>query len=84
LVAACIEAMEIGKKPVVVVLPNLKQEEDAMEIEGITRETRRLFTEAGIPVYDDVKNALRAVSLVSNYYRRRKKDLDGANQKERS
>ena len=74
LVEACSEAVKIGKKPVVVVLPNLKQEEDAIEIEEIIRETRRLFADAGIPVYDDVKNALRAVSLVSNYYRRRKRD----------
>jgi acyl-CoA synthetase (NDP forming) len=83
LVEACSEAMKIGKKPVVVVLPNFKQEEDAIEIEEIIRETRRLFTNAGIPVYDDVKNALRAVSLVSRYYRQRKKDMDDSLQKEK-
>jgi len=32
------------------------------------RETRRLFTEAGMPVFDDVKNALRAIASVSRYY----------------
>jgi len=79
---ACREAMDIGKKPVVLIMPNLKQEEDAIEIEEIIRETRRLFTDVGIPVYDDVKNALRAVASVSNYYRRRNKDMDKNENKE--
>lgn len=67
----CREVMDIRKKPVVLVLPNYKQEEDAMDIEEVIRETRRLFTEAGMPVYDDVTNALKAVAAVSGYYRRR-------------
>jgi acyl-CoA synthetase (NDP forming) len=72
LACACSKAMEAGGKPVVLVLPNFKQEEDAIEIEEIIRKTRRLFTEAGMPVFDDVKNALRAIASVSEYYRRRK------------
>lgn len=74
LAKVCREAMAIGKKPVVLVLPNIRQDEDSMEIEEINRETRRLFTEAGIPVFDDVSNALRAVASVSRYYRRRPAD----------
>jgi acyl-CoA synthetase (NDP forming) len=66
----------------VVVLANFKQEEDAIEIEEIIRATRRLFTDAGIPVYDDVKRAIRSLSLVSNYYRQRKKDMDEVCRKE--
>jgi acyl-CoA synthetase (NDP forming) len=72
LAEACREAMYRGGKPVVLILPNHKQEEDSLEVEEIIRETRRLFIEAGMPVYDDVKNALRAISSVSAYYRRRK------------
>ena len=72
LAKACREVVDIGKKPVVLVLPNIRQEEDDIEIEEIIRETRRLFTEVGIPVFDDVKNALRAVASVSRYYQRRK------------
>ncbi|HUN54673.1 MAG TPA: CoA-binding protein [Smithella sp.] len=72
LARACGQAMEEGGKPVMLVLPNFKQEEDAIEIEEVIRETRRLFTEAGMPVFDDVKNALRAITFVSTYYRRRK------------
>jgi len=72
LAKACREVVDIGKKPVVLVLPNIRQEEDDIEIEEIIRETRRLFTEVGMPVFDDVKNALRAIASVSRYYRRRK------------
>jgi acyl-CoA synthetase (NDP forming) len=72
LMKVCREAMDIGKKPVVLVLPNIRQDEDDIEIEEINRETRRLFIEAGMPVFDDVTNALRAISSVSKYYRHRK------------
>jgi hypothetical protein len=72
LAKACREVVEIGGKPVVLILPNIRQEEDDIEIEEVIRETRRLFTEAGMPVFDDVKNALRAVASVSRYYRKRK------------
>ena len=72
LMKVCREAMDIGKKPVVLVLPNIRQDEDDIEIEEINRETRRLFIEAGMSVFDDVTNALRAISYVSKYYRHRK------------
>jgi hypothetical protein len=65
--------VDIGKKPVMLVLLNIRQDEDDIEIEEMIRETRRLFSEAGMPVFDDIKNALRAVASVSRYYRRRKK-----------
>ena len=74
LVKVCREAMDIGKKPVVLILPNIRQDEDDIEIEEINRETRRLFTEAGMPVFDDVTNALRAIASVSRYYRHRRHD----------
>ena len=70
----CREAMDIGKKPVVLVLPNIRQAEDDIEIEEINRETRRLFTEAGMPVFDNVTNALRAIASVSRYHRHRRHD----------
>ena len=65
------EVMVTGKKPVILVLPNIRRGEEDIEIEAMNRETRRLFTDAGMPVFDDVKNALRAVSSVSRYWRRR-------------
>jgi acyl-CoA synthetase (NDP forming) len=72
LAKVCREAVDIGKKPVVLILPNIRQDEDDIEIEEINRETRRLFTEAGMPVFDDVTNALRAIASVSRYHRCRK------------
>ena len=72
LAKVCREAVDIGKKPVVLILPNIRQDEDDIEIEEINRETRRLFTAAGMPVFDDVTNALRAIASVSRYYRRRR------------
>ena len=69
LAKVCCESMDIGKKPVLMILPNIRQDEDDIEIEEVIREARRLFTEAGIPVFDNVKNALSAVAAVSRYYR---------------
>jgi hypothetical protein len=69
LATACREVVEIGKKPVMLVLLNIRQDEDDIEIEEMIRETRRLFTEAGMPVFDDIKNALRAIAAISKYYR---------------
>ncbi len=69
LAGVCREAMDIGGKPVVLVLPNIRQEEEDIGIEEMLRETRRLFTEAGMPVFDDAGNALRAVASVARYYR---------------
>jgi len=69
LAKVCREAMDIGEKPVMLVLPNIRQDEDDIEIEKVNRETRRLFTEAGMPVFDNVTNAFSAVAAVSRYYR---------------
>jgi acyl-CoA synthetase (NDP forming) len=65
------EAVEITGKPVIIILPNLKQELESMEIEEVTREARALFLERGIPVMDSLNDALRAISHVSNYYKKR-------------
>jgi acyl-CoA synthetase (NDP forming) len=72
LAGVCREVVKISGKPVLLVLPNYRQEESAMDLEETVRETRRFFIEAGIPVYDDVRNALRAVSAVSKYTRNRR------------
>lgn len=75
LAKTCREVMDIGKKPVMLVLLNIRQDEDDIEIEEMIRETRHLFTEAGMPVFDDIKNALRSIASVSKYYQYRKKLL---------
>jgi acyl-CoA synthetase (NDP forming) len=67
LVAACSEAKKSGGKPIAMVLPNYKQEREAMDIEEAVREARALFITAEIPVFDQVKNALKAIASVSRY-----------------
>lgn len=71
LAEACREAKDIGQKPVVVVLPNYKQEPDALDIETVIRETRQHLLSAGIPVFDEIHSALKAISSVSRYASRR-------------
>jgi acyl-CoA synthetase (NDP forming) len=62
------EVVEITGKPVILVLPNLKQDLEFMEIEEITRQARAAFVDSGIPVFDTLNDALRAISHVTNYY----------------
>lgn len=59
-----------SSKPVVIVMPNYKQERASMEIEELIREMRKLFLDKGIPVFEDMSDALKAVSNVSMYYER--------------
>ncbi len=54
-------------KPVVVVLPEYKQEIEALDIAEMIRTARKLYTEKGIPVYTDVRDAIRSIRVVSNY-----------------
>lgn len=70
------EAVEITDKPVIIVLPNIKQELESMEIEEVTREARAIFLEKGIPVLDSLNDALRAISHVSNYYKIRRRGVE--------
>jgi len=42
-----------------------------MDIEEVMREARKAFLNRGIPVFDDIEDALEAVSHVSDYCRRR-------------
>jgi acyl-CoA synthetase (NDP forming) len=65
------EASIASGKPVVVVLPDYKQEPESLDVAETIRDARKRFTAAGIPVYDDIHVAIRSVYAVSNYYRRR-------------
>lgn len=65
------EVVDITGKPVIVVLPNIKQEIESMDIEEVMREARGVFLDKGIPVFDDITDALKAVSRVSDYCRKR-------------
>ena len=70
------EAREKAGKPIVLALPNNRQELDSMEVEGVIRKARQGLTEAGIPVFDQVKDALRAIAAASRYAVRQKAMAD--------
>lgn len=65
------EVVDISGKPVILVLPNYKQEIEYMDIEELVRETRRVFLDEGIPVFGELRDALKAIARVSNYYARK-------------
>ncbi len=62
-------------KPVLLVIPNNKQGLDALDVEETRRKTRQAFLEQGVPVFDEMEDALRAVRHVSSYSAR-KKEVD--------
>lgn len=72
LVDACGNALKSGGKPVVMVLPNYKQELESMDVESVIREAREGLVSKGIPVFERVDDALKAVSMVSRYAVRRR------------
>jgi acyl-CoA synthetase (NDP forming) len=65
------EAAAVTGKPVIAVVPDFKQGLDSLDIAEMLRETRRLYTEKGIPVFDDIQNAIKSIKAVSEYYTRR-------------
>lgn len=67
------EAAEATGKPVVAVMPDYKQGLDSLDIAEMLREARERYREKGIPVFDDIKDAIKSIKAVSTYYSRRKK-----------
>lgn len=70
------EVARTTEKPVLLVMPNNKQELDAMDIEEMRREARRAFLDQGVPVFDELDDALRAVSHLSRYSARRRESFE--------
>lgn len=58
-------------KPVIVVLPNPKRGLGDMDVVEMLEQARRLFLEQGVPVFDEIKDAFRAIGHVNAYYRER-------------
>jgi acyl-CoA synthetase (NDP forming) len=69
------EVVAATGKPVITVLPNQKRDLEYMDVEEMIREARDAFLARGIPVYDDLDAALRALGRVARYAARR----NGAN-----
>ena len=71
LAAAVEEVVAETGKPIILVAPHIKQGLESLDIEEMLREARSAFLERGIPVFDDIEDALRAVSHVSRYCARK-------------
>lgn len=71
LAAAVEEVIAVTDKPVILVTPNIKQGLESLDIEDLLREARSAFLERGIPVFDDLEDALRAVNHISRYHARK-------------
>ncbi len=77
-VAPCVELAETvydvvreTGKPVALVLPNPKKGLDDLDIVEMIEQTRREFIHRGIPVFDEIEQALRAIGQVGDYYAKR-------------
>jgi acyl-CoA synthetase (NDP forming) len=61
------EAIDTSGKPIALVLPNPKRDLNSLEIEEVIRKARQEFIQRNIPVFDDLKDALRAIQHVAQY-----------------
>jgi len=60
-------------KPVVAVLPVAKRGLDSTDITEMIAMTRQEYVNYGIPVFDELHDAIRAIAHVNTYYQGRKK-----------
>ena len=60
-------------KPVVAVLPNAKRGLESMDVTEMIAMARQEYIHRGIPVFDEMHDAIRAVARVNTYYGGRKK-----------
>jgi hypothetical protein len=59
-------------KPIVVILANPKRGVDDLDIVEMLALARREFLDRGLPVFDELHEAIRAIGHVNSYYARRK------------
>jgi len=55
-------------KPVILILPDIRQEIESLDVEKTIRCARSAFLECNIPVFSDIKDAFHAISCVSTHY----------------
>ena len=65
------DVVKTTDKPVVVVLPNPKKGLDDLDITEMLVLARREFLERGLPVFDELPDALRAIGHVNGYFGQR-------------
>ncbi len=61
LAAVLREVADTSGKPVVVVLPNPRRRIDDLDVEEVLRKARQAFLSRGIPVFDGLSEAMRAI-----------------------
>jgi acyl-CoA synthetase (NDP forming) len=62
------DAVNKTGKPVVLVLPNPRKGLDDLDIVEMQEQARQAFLDRGIPVFDEIGDALRAIGHVHAYY----------------
>jgi acyl-CoA synthetase (NDP forming) len=72
LAAAVGEAVEQTGKPVVAVLPSMKRGVDDLDVLEVLARARQAFLDRGVPVFDEIGDALRAIGNLNAYYERRR------------
>ena len=55
-------------KPVIAVLPNMTRGMESMDITELIALTRQEYLSRGIPVFDELHDAIRAIAHINNYY----------------
>ena len=55
-------------KPVIAVLPNTKRDVDNLDVIEMIALTKKEYVDRGIPVFDELHDAIRAIAHVNTYY----------------
>jgi acyl-CoA synthetase (NDP forming) len=55
-------------KPVIAVLPNAKRDVDSLDVIEMIALTKKEYVDRGIPVFDELHDAIRAIAHVNTYY----------------
>jgi acyl-CoA synthetase (NDP forming) len=74
LVEAVDDVINKTGKPVVAVLPNARRGPQNMDITELIALTRREYVRRGIPVFDELHEAIRAIAHMNTYYGRRENE----------
>jgi len=62
------EVVDKTGKPVIAVLPNAKRGVDDLDIVEMIALTKKEYIDRGIPVFDELHDAIRAIAHVNTYY----------------
>jgi acyl-CoA synthetase (NDP forming) len=59
-------------KPIIAVFPNVKRSADDLDVTEMIALARHEFLDRGVPVFDELHDAIRAIGHLNTYYGRRK------------